>query len=267
VKDFVLRLKEARELDSESGETAEAVAGDLLVSPDELRALLQADDSDWEFTDAEMMTAVGHLANHGYVTLCTQSDGDTTILLFLDVLIGLASSMVNSARGNSQGLGALIENELDTDRLPELAGLDEATRETLIESAVRLFLKQHICFRESDTSGTRTFLVFPSLINEKRPKTGQVATVESTSYHLEGAVETVYPALVVLLGYTNDFSRTNQWQDQAEYAFGENEVCGFRQIYRTRRRDRTGAVLRHGNAAGRGRCFRQCSNDSCVAAR
>lgn len=231
VKDFVLRLKEARDPDTDSG-TEIGKPGGILVSPAELRVLLQADDADWIFTDAEMMTAVGHLANHGYVTLCTQSDGAATILLFPDVLIGLAASMVNAARGNSQGLGALIENELDSDRyrFPELVELDEATRETLIESTVCLFLQRNICFRETDTSGSRAFLVFPSLINEKRPRIGQIETVESTSYHLEGAVETVYPALVVLLGYTNQFSRTNQWQDQAQYAFGDNEVCGFRQI-------------------------------------
>ncbi len=270
IKDFVLRLKESRENESnagneaaerrqnvapsvssgldepndgtspegateDSGQDAAAAASRLnrvLIDPPELRAMLEADDPDWEFTDAEMMTAVGHLQSHGYVTICEQADGRQAILLFPDVLIGLAGSMVNAARGNSQGLGALIETDLDSDRygFSQLDRLSEDDRETLIETAVRLFLQQHICFRESDVNGARTFLVFPSLINEKRPKTGQVETVESTSYHLEGAVETVYPALVVLLGYTDHFSRTNQWQNQAEYAFGENEVCGFRQI-------------------------------------
>jgi hypothetical protein len=35
---------------------------------------------------------------------------------------------------------------------------------------------------------------------------------------------------VVLLGYTNVFTRTHQWQDQAQYVMGEGEVCGFRQV-------------------------------------
>lgn len=250
VKDFVLKLKEAREpeVNGSAGEenapdigapspTQRTLSpprgeGKVLVEPDELRAMLEAEDADWHFTYAEMMTAVRHLASHGYVTVCEQADGDESILLFPDVLIGLASSMVNAARGNPQGLGALIENEIDTHRyrFQELDGLAPEERETLIQSAVRLFLKQHICFRESDTSGSRTFLVFPSLINEKRPRTGQVEPVESTSYHVEGAVETVYPALVVLLGYTDHFSRTNQWQDQAQYEFDTDEICGFRQI-------------------------------------
>ena len=47
---------------------------------------------------------------------------------------------------------------------------------------------------------------------------------------MSGDVENAYAALVVLLGYTNLFTRTNQWQDQAQYVMGEREVCGFRQL-------------------------------------
>jgi hypothetical protein len=46
---------------------------------------------------------------------------------------------------------------------------------------------------------------------------------------VSGAVENVYATLVVLLGYTNTFMRTNQWQNQAQYQLGPEEVCGFRQ--------------------------------------
>src|SRR6202030_1435238 len=39
----------------------------------------------------------------------------------------------------------------------------------------------------------------------------------------------IYAALVVLLGYTNTFTRTNQWQNQARYEVGPGLVCGFPQ--------------------------------------
>jgi hypothetical protein len=32
-----------------------------------------------------------------------------------------------------------------------------------------------------------------------------------------------------LLGYTQTFTRTNQWQNQARYVMGDGSVCGFRQ--------------------------------------
>jgi len=47
---------------------------------------------------------------------------------------------------------------------------------------------------------------------------------------VRGTVENVYAALVVLLGYTSLFTRTDQWQNQAQYELGPGEICGFRQI-------------------------------------
>src|SRR5207302_4128339 len=86
----------------------------------------------------------------------------------------------------------------------------------------------NICFRE--TLGTQTFLIFPSLINQKRPLLDEIETVEGHSYVAKGSVENVYAALVVLLGYTNTFTRTDQWQNQAQYEVEAGEVCGFRQV-------------------------------------
>src|SRR5436853_2809858 len=34
----------------------------------------------------------------------------------------------------------------------------------------------------------------------------------------------------VPLGYTNTFVRTQHWQNQAEYALVEGQVCGFKQV-------------------------------------
>ena len=221
IKEFVLDLKENSERQS------------VLVAPHSLRAQLQQSDKDWEFSDAEMMTAVKHLENHGYVTVCRSSQGETAILLSPDILVNLASSLVLAARGNPQGLGALEEHKLLSGEQPfdELAALSEDERETLLDTAAMLFLGKNLCFREVlDGANRRTFLVFPSLINEKRPKTREIATVEDVSYHVSGAVENVYAALVVLLGYTNQFVRTNQWQNQAQYELGDGQVCGFRQI-------------------------------------
>ena len=47
---------------------------------------------------------------------------------------------------------------------------------------------------------------------------------------VSGEVENVYASMVVLLGYTTLFTRTNQWQGEAQYELGKGEVCGFRQL-------------------------------------
>ena len=98
----------------------------------------------------------------------------------------------------------------------------------MLDATTTIFLRNNICFRE--TLGTRSLLVFPGLINLKRSILEQAETVEDVSYTVTGAVENVYAALVVLLGYTNTFTRTNQWQGQAQYELGEGEICGFRQL-------------------------------------
>ena len=38
-----------------------------IVTPEELRGRLEATDAGWRFSDAEMLTAVGHLEIYGYV--------------------------------------------------------------------------------------------------------------------------------------------------------------------------------------------------------
>jgi TIR domain len=110
---------------------------------------------------------------------------------------------------------------------PELARLEADERDTMLDAATSLFLNRNLCFRET-TLGRRTFLVFPALIKQKRPNIEAAETKEDAAYRITGAVENVYAALVVLLGYTNTFSRTNHWQHQAQYETA-GHVCGFRQ--------------------------------------
>jgi small GTP-binding protein len=218
IRDYVLSLKE---------DTAQHM---LLVSMPTLRQRLEATDPTWRFSDAEATTAVRHLETHGYVALLRSTDGNEFVLLAPELLSKLASSIVLEARRETHGLGALDETRLlEGDyRLPELDDLDHGQRRILLDAVTLLFLKHNICFREY--LGNNVLLVFPALINERRPLIGDTQTVDDVSYALAGAVENVYAALAVLLGYTNTFTRTHQWQNQAQYELGSGEICGFRQI-------------------------------------
>jgi GTPase SAR1 family protein len=217
VKEYVLSLKESTERKG------------VLVNPAELRERLEATDAEWEFSDAEMMTAVRHLATHGYVAVLRGSDGDETVLLTPDLLANLASSFVLEARRDVKGLGVLDEDKVLRGQydFSELAGLEQHEQDVLLDAATALFLEHAVCFRE--TLGNQTFLVFPALINQKRPLMEEVETIDDVSYRVSGPVENVYAALVVLLGYTNTFTRTNQWQNQAQYETDQGDICGFRQ--------------------------------------
>lgn len=218
IKDYVLALKE------------EPDRARVLVHPAELRAQLQDSDPEWDFTDAEMMTAVGHLQNHGYVTILTSSSGETHILLTPDLLVDLASSIVLQADKHPRELGAVSETDLleDCYEFDELDGLDDDERHILLDAAVLLFLEHNVCFREMFDSDT--LLIFPGLIKQKRPLVDDFPATDDVSYVVRGRVENLYAMLVVLLGYTPSFVRINQWQNQAQYEMGDGEICGFHLI-------------------------------------
>ena len=219
IKDFVLGLKEAKS-DRQT-----------IVTPGELRGRLQATDADWGFTDAEMLTAVGHLENYGYVKRLRTSKGEQRVLLEPERLNNLASSFVLEARRNPKGLGALEEKRLLAGgyAFPELADLRAGERDVLLDSAALLFLEHNVCFRETDPLRMEPYLVFPELINLKKPPEEEKATEDGVAYTVSGPTENVFASLVVLLGYTHTFTRTSQWQNNARYEVGDGLVCGFRQ--------------------------------------
>ncbi|MBE8471235.1 TIR domain-containing protein [Streptomyces justiciae] len=216
IKEYVLALKERPD------------RSEVLVRPADLREQLQATDAGWRFTDDEMMTAVGHLENHGYVSVLRTSAGAEAILLAPEVLVDLASSIFLQADKHPQALGATSEASLLAGeyRFPELETLAPDERQVLVDAAVARFLEHNLCFRE--TLGAETLLIFPGLIKQKRPLYDAVETVDDMTYVVRGRVENVYAALVVLLGHTRRFTRVNYWQNQAQFEMGSGEICGLR---------------------------------------
>ncbi len=219
IKAKVLELKEGQDHDQ------------VIISPIDLRNQLEYEDSSRKFTDAEMFAAVGHLVNHGYVALLSTSGGESRILLTPELLNNVGASIILEARRNPKGLGSLEEQRLPSGDyfFPELDGFSGVDRDILLDSAVAIFLKHNICFRETDPLSSRVYLIFPELINLKQPATKDAKTFDDgVAYTVTGAVENVYASLVVLMGFTDVFTRTSQWRNQAEYIVGDSLECGFR---------------------------------------
>ena len=177
-----------------------------------------------------MMTAVGHLETHGYVSILHNSAGEQYILLKPELLVNIAASIMLLADKNLKELGAVSETDLLGGKIPfdELKGLEKSEGQILLDAAILRFLEHSICFRE--TLGSDTLLIFPSLIKQKRPLDDKFEYLDDVSYIVRGRVENIYASLVVLLGYTSMFMRINQWQNQAQYEMGISEICGFRLI-------------------------------------
>jgi GTPase SAR1 family protein len=220
IKDYVLRLKENTRRNKK-----------VILTAAELRTRLQRAHKRWKFSDDEMLTAIGHAANHGYVSKLKSSKGETSILLAPELLNNVAASLVLKARANPKGLGSLEEQSILSGEYesPALANLSARERDILLDSAASKLLEFHICFRENDPLTSRAYLIFPELINLKKPLLDdEKPTEEGVAYTVIGAIENVYASLVVLLGYTQTFTRTAQWQNHARYEVGEGLVCGFR---------------------------------------
>lgn len=216
IKEYVLALKERPD------------RSEVLVLSADLRQQLQVTDAGWRFTDDEMMTAVGHLENHGYVSVLRTSAGAEAILLAPELLVDLASSIFLQADKHPQELGAMSEAFLLAGeyRFAELETLAPDEKQVLVDAAVARFLEHNLCFRE--TLGAETLLIFPGLIKQKRPLYDAVETVDDMTYVVRGRVENVYAALVVLLGHTRRFTRVNYWQNQAQFEMGSGQLCGLR---------------------------------------
>ncbi len=225
VKDHIILLKD-------QGEST-----NVLINSDELCA--QLEDTKRASTtcsscSSDMMTAIKNLATLGYITLLHTSSDKQVILLHPTLLNNLAASFVLEARRNERGQGALEEERIlrGDYAFQELAKLEKAEQDVLLDAVTTLFLKHHVCFRER--FGSQTLLVFPSLINQKRPSIDEVSDetlfIDDVSYTVRGAVENVYAAMVVLLSYTSLFVHTHQWHNQAQYEMGQAAICGFRQV-------------------------------------
>src|SRR5262249_18408435 len=151
-----------------------------IVSPEDLYKQLEKTDENWRFTDAEMMTAVRHLANYGYVRVLRTSKGQSRILvtqkgleltwkdsfgrerilLTPELINDLAASFVLEARRNPKGLGSLEEKQLLAGeyQFRELEKLSQEERDVLLDSATLLFLEHNVCFRETDPLSNKSYL-------------------------------------------------------------------------------------------------------------
>jgi small GTP-binding protein len=219
IKDYVLDLKAA------------SLHSDVMCSLAELQARLRVAAPTWRFSRQDVETAVRHLEHYGYIKRLRTTTGDERILLSPDLLNNLASSVVLEARRNARGLGSIAEHQLLGGDMTfrELDGLPAQQRDLLLDAVVLLFIRNHVCFRETDPLNNDAYLVFPELINLKKPIVlSAEPTIDGPSYTISGAVQNVFASLVVLLGYTRTFTRTDQWKNNARYEVADGLVCGFR---------------------------------------
>ena len=232
IKDFVMALKESRSRKQ------------IIFTATELHIAIakQLKRRVWTESIASVVTAIGeipilaairNLSSQGFVRMLTLSSGEERILLVPELMNNLAASMVLEARRNPRGLGAVEESRLfdNSYRFRELENLSEEDKALLLDGTIEAFLSNRLsyrCFREH--AGEVKLLIFPDLMNLKKPQRDDLITENGASYILTGSTENTFAGLVVLLGYTNLFVRTDQAHDAAWFESPNKEICGVRQI-------------------------------------
>lgn len=232
IKDFVLGLKESRtrkQVIFTATELHVAIAKQLKrrVWTESISAVITA------VGEIQILAAIRNLSSQGFVRMLTLSSGEERILLVPELMNNLAASIVLEARRNPRGLGAVEESRLfdNSYRFRELENLSEEDKALLLDGTIEAFLSNRLsyrCFREH--AGEVKLLIFPDLMNLKKPKRDDLITENGASYILTGSTENTFAGLVVLLGYTNLFVRTDQAHDVAWFESPNNEICGVRQI-------------------------------------
>lgn len=218
IKDFILSMKESN------------VDEQVLVDGSELRRQLQDTDPSWHPTEAEVLTALRHLENHGYVTIVHTSHGKEVILLAPERLVSLAASILLEVNRDPYQLGTISETQLMQGKyhFPEIADLEENQQRSLLDEVVNRFFEHKVCFRER--LGTEMLLVFPGQIRSRPPLPEDSKFIDDSVYLVIGATENLYSALVVSFAYTNLFTNLERWRDVAQYEIGPDQLCGFRQV-------------------------------------
>src|SRR5205085_363249 len=161
VKRKVLELKEI------------AGAGDSIIHSSNLRAMI-LESENTEFSEIEIQASLRLIRKHGHIEVLPGSSSGFFVLLDPQLLIDVASSVVNLAERDSRGLGALSETRLlrGDISLSELEMLDKTRQRLLVEDVIARLINHEICFRER--YGSENLLIFPGLIRQKRPPAGSV---------------------------------------------------------------------------------------------
>jgi small GTP-binding protein len=165
-------------------------------------------------SQAEIDTVVALMQARGIVYRVDPRPHQTLILLRPELINQYASTIIQSARNHSQGIGAIPERDILTGNLI-FAGFERLASEQeriVLEATAELLIRHDLCFREMG------FLVFPSQINVTRPVPPATHPRTEVAYRFSGGIETIYASLVVRLSYTNHFRREEQWKYAVEFS-------------------------------------------------
>jgi small GTP-binding protein len=163
----------------------------------------------------EFETCIGLVESRG---LIQRLSFGRLILLQPELLDAYASSMIEAAKQEPDGLGSIKEIDAREGRffVPSEIRLKDSEQEKLLCIAtVENLLRHELALRQDSNSGT--FLVFPTQFTrnwEEAPN----PTGEAIKYIFEGPVYNIYARLAVRLSHSGVFKRKDMWRNACSFS-------------------------------------------------
>jgi len=171
-------------------------------------------------------TCIGRLENRDLIRRLSFGD---YVLLQPELLDAYASAMVNTAKGDPDGLGSIAEDAAIEGKFfvpGEQRITDSAQEQLLLHATVEELVRHDLALRESAADGR--YLVFPSQFNrdyEAVPEPRGTALAVT----FDGPVQSLYSTLAVRLGHSGLFTtgRSEMWRNAAIFTAKAGGKCGI----------------------------------------
>lgn len=182
-----------------------------------------ADLEDSEELFAQFETCVGRVESRGLIKRLSFGN---LILLQPELLDAYASSIINAAKDEPDGLGSIAEEDVLTGRFrmskDERIQNKEQERLLLIATVEEMF-RHEITLREHASDGLH--LVFPSQLTRENPDLPDPPG-RALTFSFEGPVQNVYATLIVRLSHSGFFKKHEMWKNAASFRVATSGTCG-----------------------------------------
>ena len=205
----------------------EKEAGRLLARADDLFRAFLREHPDWGGVwdlRAVFDTCVGRLEQRGLIRRLRFGG---YLLLQPELLDAYASSLVNAARDEPDGLGCLALNEALAGRFAIPADErvpDPDSEQLLLIATVEELLGHELALKE--VADDYVFLVFPSQFTREWPDAPSLPG-GSVIFTIDGPSMSAYATLAVRLAHSHLFVKQAMWRNAAAYQATVGGVCGI----------------------------------------
>jgi WD40 repeat protein/RNase P subunit RPR2 len=190
----------------------------------ELTQRLEQAVPDERFGEADVLTAVTLLANHGLVRILKFGD---LVLLQPELLNGYAAAIIRAAGKHTDEIGCVLETDIyksDFDFIGVERLKNRSDEELLLRALVQTFLEHSLCIAEDTAWGRQ--LVFPSQYRREKdiPRDPEIFV----SYTFSGEWQTIWTTLVVRIWYSQEFEHRELWRNAAEFSSPKGHTLGLK---------------------------------------